>query len=188
MSQTIQDACDDLRDALEKLRDAIYTEFNMHKIEEVLIRLHDFVYVPHTHRCFSGTQIYCCNDCTIAADTNTREVFHKCITGYLQKYDHCTAVFYPIGDKAFSMKKSYARMDIDSAKAVFAALDIPWGTRPTNPVPYVQSHRCKTGKRVGCETLCTMASYTTYQHEHHRCLRACRGVGLACFERMEAEQ
>ena len=188
MSQTIQDACDDLRDALEKLRDAIYTEFNMHKIEEVLIRLHDFVYVPHTHRCFSGTQAYCYNDCTIAADPNTREVFHKCIKGDLQQYYVDTAVFYPIGDKAFSMEKSGADMDIESAKTAFAALDIPWGTKQTTPISRTQSHRCITGKRMGCATLCMFASYTTCRTVHTRCLREIQGVCLVCFERMEAEQ
>ncbi|MCK5432118.1 MAG: hypothetical protein KAJ03_05200 [Gammaproteobacteria bacterium] len=188
MSQTIQDTCDVLRNAVEKLRVAIHTELKMDNIEKSLTKLHDFVYVAHTHRCFSGTQAYCYNDCTIAADPNTREVFHKCIKGYLQQYDVDTAVFYPIGDKAFSMKKSGADMDIDSAKAVFAALDIPWGTRETTPVSRTQSHRCKTGKRMGCATLCTLASYTTCTTVHRRCLRECHGVCLVCFERMEAEQ
>ena len=121
MSKTTQDACDDLRDALEKLRDAIYTEFKIHKIEKVLIKLHDFVYGPHTHRCFSGTQIWCTHECTIAADPDEREVFHECINGGIKRLGVDTAVFYPITDRTFD---STTAINDVVGERLFAALGI----------------------------------------------------------------
>lgn len=183
MSQTIQDACDVLRNAGEKLRDAIHTEFKIHKIEKVLIKLHDFVYVPHTHRCFSGTQAYCYNDCTIAADTNTREVFHKCIKGGIQRLGVDTAVFYPITASTFD--KTTAINDVVGER-LFAALGI------TTPDDYEEhTHECYSGKQLGCEYPCTVSADPGEHLVFYECLRGVTHaicVETVVFERMEGKQ
>ncbi|MCK5431949.1 MAG: hypothetical protein KAJ03_04355 [Gammaproteobacteria bacterium] len=90
-------------------------------VRKVLKKCIDSTCRPHAHRCFSGTQIWCTYECTIAADPDVREVFHKCINGGIKRLGVDTAVFYPITDSIFYDTKT---IDEVVGERLFAALGI----------------------------------------------------------------
>ena len=82
----------------------------------------DSIFGESTHMCEAGRkQLGCRNPCTISADPDVREVFHKCINGGIKRLGVDTAVFYPITDSTFD---NTTAIDDVVGERLFAALGI----------------------------------------------------------------